>query len=165
VEMVREARFASAYTFQYSKRPGTPAAEMADQVPKSVVRDRYQRLVDVVDEVAAAENQSFVGREVEILVAVGEGRKDAQTHRLSGRARDNRLVHFSVPTAGSVPRPGDLVTAVVTHAAPHHLVADSAEDGGVYRVRPTGAGDAHERTTATADRDGLVLLGMPAVRC
>ena len=44
VEMVREARFASAYTFQYSKRPGTPAAEMADQVPKSVVRDRYQRL-------------------------------------------------------------------------------------------------------------------------
>jgi tRNA-2-methylthio-N6-dimethylallyladenosine synthase len=165
VEMVREARFASAYTFQYSKRPGTPAAEMADQVPKSVVRDRYQRLVDVVDEVAAAENQSFVGREVEILVAVGEGRKDAQTRRLSGRARDNRLVHFSVPTGGSVPRPGDLVTAVVTHAAPHHLVADSAVDGGVYRVRPARTGDAHERTTATADRDGLVHLGMPAVRC
>ena len=52
---------------------------------------------------AAAENKSFVGREVEILVAVGEGRKDAQTRRLSGRARDNRLVHFSVPTAGPVP--------------------------------------------------------------
>ena len=164
-QMVREARFASAFTFQYSKRPGTPAAEMAEQVPKDVVQDRYERLVDVVEEVASAENQSFVGREVEILVAEGEGRKDEQTHRLSGRARDNRLVHFSVPTDGPVPRPGDLVTAGVTYAAPHHLVADSALTGGIYRVSRTRAGDAQDRTQPASGRDGLVLLGMPAVRC
>ncbi len=86
LEIVREARFASAFTFQYSKRPGTPAATMDDQVPKGVVQDRYERLVDVVEEVAWAENQAFVGREVEILVAEGEGRKDDRT-RPAVRAR------------------------------------------------------------------------------
>jgi tRNA-2-methylthio-N6-dimethylallyladenosine synthase len=166
LEIVREAKFASAFTFQYSKRPGTPAATMADQVPRSVVQDRYERLVDVVEEVASAENQAFVGRDVEILVAEGEGRKDDRTHRLSGRARDNRLVHFSVPAVGPVPRPGDVVTAAVTHAAPHHLVADSALDGGPYLVRRTRAGDAHDRACAAKGpaSDRSVLLGMPAVR-
>jgi tRNA-2-methylthio-N6-dimethylallyladenosine synthase len=168
VDMARAARFASAFTFQYSKRPGTPAAEMADQVPKSVVQARYERLVDVVEEVASAENRAFVGRGVEVLVAEGEGRKDEQTHRLSGRARDNRLVHFSVPAGESFPRPGDMVTAAVTHAAPHHLVADSALAGGTYAVRRTRAGDAHHRVrTADADApfpDGRILLGMPSVR-
>jgi tRNA-2-methylthio-N6-dimethylallyladenosine synthase len=163
VQMVREARFASAFTFQYSKRPGTPAAAMADQVPKAVVQHRYERLVEVVEEVARAENQTFVGHSVEILVAEGEGRKDDRTHRLSGRARDNRLVHFSVPLHGDVPRPGDIVTAEVTHAAPHHLVADSAVDGGTYVVRRTRAGDAHDRAHGMAAPDGRVLLGMPAV--
>ena len=164
VEVVRAARFSSAFTFQYSKRPGTPAAEMADQIPKSVVQERYERLVDVVEDVASAENQRFVGRAVEILVAEGEGRKDQQTHRLSGRAQDNRLVHFSVPADRPAPRPGDMVTAVVTHAAPHHLVADSALSGGHYAERRTRAGDAHERREAgSAERRGGVLLGLPSV--
>ena len=60
----------------------------------------------------------------------GEGRKDAATHRLSGRARDNRLVHFSVPDGAETPRPGDVVTVGVTYGAPHHLVADSGPGGG-----------------------------------
>jgi tRNA-2-methylthio-N6-dimethylallyladenosine synthase len=163
VEVVRAARFASAFTFQYSKRPGTPAATMADQVPRNVVQERYERLVEVCEEVARAENQAFVGREVEILVAEGEGRKDDRTHRLSGRARDNRLVHFSVPVASALPRPGDVVTAAVTHAAPHHLVADSALDAGPYTVRRTRAGDAHERSLTASIQDRRVLLGMPGV--
>jgi tRNA-2-methylthio-N6-dimethylallyladenosine synthase len=163
VRLVREARFASAFTFQYSKRPGTPAAAMTDQVPKAVVQDRYERLVEVVEEVACAENQAFVGREVEILVAEGEGRKDERTQRQSGRARDNRLVHFAAQPWDGPPRPGDIVTVEVTHAAPHHLVADAAQGGGRYTVRRTRAGDAYERATAGNSQGAQVLLGMPGV--
>ncbi len=95
MDVVRQARFSGAYTFQYSKRPGTPAAVLDEQVPKAVVQERYERLVKVVEDVAWDENKKLLGRTVELLVAEGEGRKDEATHRLTGRARDNRLVHFS----------------------------------------------------------------------
>ena len=95
LRVVREARFSGAFTFQYSKRPGTPAATLDHQIPPDVVRDRYERLVAVADEVAWAEGKRLVGQTVELMVAEGEGRKDAATHRLSGRAPDNRLVHFA----------------------------------------------------------------------
>ncbi len=95
LDVVRAARFSSAFTFQYSKRPGTPAATLDDQIPPDVVKDRYLRLAAVVDEVAWAEGKTLVGRTVELMVSEGEGRKDAATHRLSGRAPDNRLVHFA----------------------------------------------------------------------
>src|SRR3954466_5773781 len=101
LDVVRRARFSGAFTFQYSKRPGTPAATLPDQVDPAVVKDRYQRLVAVADEVAWAENKSQLGRRLDVMVAEGEGRKDAATHRLSGRAPDNRLVHFTVPGQGS----------------------------------------------------------------
>jgi tRNA-2-methylthio-N6-dimethylallyladenosine synthase len=161
LDVVRAARFAAAFTFQYSKRPGTPAAVLADQVPADVVKDRYQRLVALVDEIAWQENKALVGREVELMVAEGEGRKDAATHRLSGRGRDNRLVHFT-PDFSDVDddsvRPGDMVTVEITYAAPHHLVAD----GPVRAVRRTRAGDAWERRTAAPAPAG-VGLGMPTV--
>jgi tRNA-2-methylthio-N6-dimethylallyladenosine synthase len=163
LEVVGEARFASAFTFQYSKRPGTPAASMGGQVPKAVVQERYERLVEVVDEVAWAENRGLLGAEVEVLVAEGEGRKDERTHRMSGRARDNRLVHFAVPAAGESPRPGDVVTAHITHAAPHHLVADSALDDGRYAVRRTRAGDVHASASGFPAHREHVLLGMPTL--
>ena len=102
---------------------------MPDQVPKAVVQERYERLVALQEEISWAENRAVEGREVEVLVATGEGRKDTATHRLSGRARDNRLVHFAVPEGAERPRPGDLVTVGVTYGAPHHLVADAALDG------------------------------------
>ena len=72
--MVREARFAGAFTFQYSKRPGTPAAAMDGQVPKQVVQERYERLVALQDDIAWEENRRQLGRRVEVLVAEGEGR-------------------------------------------------------------------------------------------
>ncbi|MBA2716125.1 MAG: tRNA (N6-isopentenyl adenosine(37)-C2)-methylthiotransferase MiaB, partial [Propionibacteriales bacterium] len=153
--VVERARFAGAFTFQYSKRPGTPAASLPDQIPRAVVQERYERLVALVNEIAWRENQRFEGREVEILVSTGEGRKDAATHRLSGRARDNRLVHFAPGAA--VIRPGDLVTVEVTHAAPHHLVSDVA----VRSVRRTRAGDASDARTAAAST--AVALGLPTV--
>jgi len=162
MHVVREARFASAFTFQYSKRPGTPAATMPDQVPKAVVQERYERLVELVNEIAWRENQKLEGRVVEVLIAEGEGRKDEQTERLSGRAPDNRLVHVAVDPAIGVPRPGDMITAEVTYAAPHHLVADR-----VLGLRRTRAGDAAERAKPVSGVDAAtsgVLLGMPAVR-
>src|SRR4051812_17709582 len=123
LDAVRAARFASAFTFQYSKRPGTPAAEMADQVPKAVVQERYERLVALQEEISWAAAKELVGREVEVLVSAGDGRKDVDTGRISGRARDGRLVHVALGGAGRA-EPGDVVTATVTYAAPHHLVAD-----------------------------------------
>ena len=97
----------------------------------------------------------LVGAEVEVLVAEGEGRKDAATGRISGRARDNRLVHFTLPGGADIPRPGDMVTTAVTYAAPHHLVADS----GVVTVRGTRAGDAWQR--AQPADDGSSASGSP----
>jgi tRNA-2-methylthio-N6-dimethylallyladenosine synthase len=120
LDAVRVARFASAFTFQYSPRPGTPAATMAAQVPKAVVQERYERLLAVQDEISWDAAKALVGHEVEVLVSTVDGRKDATTGRVTGRARDGRLVHVA-GTAG----PGDLVTSDVTYAAPHHLVADA----------------------------------------
>src|SRR5215475_1788294 len=160
MDLVRQARFAGAFTFQYSIRPGTPAADLPGQVPPDVVADRYERLAALVADVAWQENQKLIGREVQVLVAVGEGRKDPATHRMSGRARDNRLVHFA--PAGTSPRPGDVVTTTVTSAAPHYLIADGAP----LTVRRTPGGDAwqarQEGTDAAGPAPG-VLLGMPAV--
>jgi tRNA-2-methylthio-N6-dimethylallyladenosine synthase len=172
LEVVRQARFASAFTFQYSIRAGTPAATMDDQVPAAVVQERYERLVALIEEISTEENEKQDGATVEVLVAEGEGRKDAATRRMSGRARDNRLVHFAPGTAGPAPRPGDIVTTRITHAAPHHLIAD----GDPLTVRRTRAGDAWEsraRAAAASPPEpgpqapagpAPVLLGMPAVR-
>jgi tRNA-2-methylthio-N6-dimethylallyladenosine synthase len=163
LDVVRAARFSSAFTFQYSIRAGTPAATLPGQVPKTVVQDRYDRLIAVQEEVSWAGNRALEGTEVEVLVATGEGRKDAATHRLSGRSRDNRLVHFAVPDAAEAPRPGDLVTVGVTYGAPHHLVADSGPAGGAYRVRRTAGGDAWAALQKHGQAKPSVSLGMPAV--
>jgi tRNA-2-methylthio-N6-dimethylallyladenosine synthase len=162
MKVVEQARFSGAFTFQYSKRPGTPAAVLEDQVPREVVQDRYERLVELVNEIAWDENKNLVGRTVELLVAEGEGRKDAQTHRLTGRARDNRLVHFTaVDGDGRLVdvRPGDMVEVTVTKAAPHHLVSDAP----VVSVRRTRAGDAWELRNAGPDQGPGVMLGLPTV--
>ncbi|MEO8889121.1 MAG: tRNA (N6-isopentenyl adenosine(37)-C2)-methylthiotransferase MiaB [Jatrophihabitantaceae bacterium] len=123
LDAVRTARFASAFTFQYSKRPGTPAATMEAQVPKAVVQERYERLIELQEQLSWDAARALVGREVEVLVNSTDGRKDGATGRLSGRARDGRLVH--VATGGLTIAPGDVITSRVTYAAPHHLVADS----------------------------------------
>ncbi|HEU5007571.1 MAG TPA: tRNA (N6-isopentenyl adenosine(37)-C2)-methylthiotransferase MiaB [Jatrophihabitantaceae bacterium] len=151
LDAVRAVRFASAFTFQYSKRPGTPAAAMDGQVPQQVVTERYDRLIELQESISLASAQALVGTEVEVLVSRGEGRKDGATGRVSGRARDGRLVHVAAGgtgiaaggtdiaaggtdivaggtdiAAGAVGvAPGDVVTSTVTQAAPHHLIADA----------------------------------------
>ncbi|MFB9310240.1 tRNA-2-methylthio-N6-dimethylallyladenosine synthase [Agromyces hippuratus] len=172
LRVVEAARFASAFTFQYSIRPGTPAATMEDQVPKEVVQERYERLLALQDRIAWEENQRLIGHPVEVLVATGEGKKDAETHRLSGRAEDSRLVHFEVPAGSELPRPGDVVSVTITQAAPFHLIADSLDDAPL-RIRRTRAGDAWDRAQAEscgvpaapgASAAGRVSLGLPTLR-
>lgn len=137
LKVVEAARFSAAYTFQFSKRPGTPAADMENQVPQEVVTERFNRLVELANDIAWQENKKQVGQTVEVLVADGEGKKDGETKRLSGRARDNRLVHVAAPAERV--RPGDILTAEVTYAAPFHLIADAN-----VSVRRTLAGDKAE---------------------
>ncbi|WP_157555379.1 tRNA (N6-isopentenyl adenosine(37)-C2)-methylthiotransferase MiaB [Nocardia crassostreae] len=162
LDVVRQARFTSAFTFQYSIRPGTPAATMPDQLPKAVVQERYDRLIALQEQVSLEGNQALIGTEVELLVAEGAGKKNAATARMSGRARDGRLVHFRPPAdlaPGSEIRPGDIVTVTVTGAAPHHLIADSA----VHTHRRTRAGDAHERGITPKTAPIGVGLGLPRI--
>jgi tRNA-2-methylthio-N6-dimethylallyladenosine synthase len=174
LRVVAASRFASAYTFQYSIRPGTPAATMPDQVPKEVVQERYERLAALQEQISLEENQALIGRSVEVMVTADAGRKNAATHRMSGRGRDARLVHFEVPPGSETPRPGDMVDVVVTQAAPYHLIAD-APDGSALRIRRTRSGDAWDRAeaascavpaTGTPASGGpvRVALGLPTMR-
>lgn len=162
LDVVEKARFTSAFTFQYSPRPGTPAAEMEKQVPKDVVQERFERLVELQERISAEENAKLVGTDVELLVQEGGGRKNDRTHRMSGRARDGRLVHFDTAEAhpGAVDgevRPGDIVHVTVTDSKPHYLIADS----GITHHRRTKAGDnsAAGRVPTTAPVG--VGLGLP----
>jgi len=123
LEVVKLGRFAMAFTFKYSKRPGTPAADLPNQVSREVVTERYQRLVDLVNDIAWQENRKKIGDIVEVMVSAAVGRKDHLRERSSGRSRDNRLVHFE---PGRLPlRPGDLVETEVTDASPFFLVANA----------------------------------------
>jgi tRNA-2-methylthio-N6-dimethylallyladenosine synthase len=119
---VGQAQFASAFTFQYSPRPGTPAATMADQVPKAVVQERYDRLIALQEQISWDQNRTLLGTDVEVLVSGFEGKKDNANGRISGRARDGRLVHVAIGQSSVAA--GDFVTSTVSYAAPHHLVAD-----------------------------------------
>ena len=160
LDVVEKARFTSAFTFQYSPRPGTPAAEYAQQVPKEVVQERYERLIALQEHVCLEENQKLVNTEVELLVQADGGKKNAKTHRMTGRARDGRLVHFH--PVGSIDRsirPGDIITTTVTEAKPHFLIADA----GVLTHRRTVAGDMSEAGKVPTTAPIGVGLGMPKI--
>jgi len=115
LDVVERARFDSAYTFQYSPRPGTRAATMPEQVPKEVVQERFDRLVALQGSISLAKAEAVVGDEVEVLVE-GAGRKGDSTQ---SRTRTNRIVHLREPL-----EPGTFATARVTGAAPHHLTGE-----------------------------------------
>ena len=160
LDVVEKARFTSAFTFQYSPRPGTPAAEYEQQVPKEVVQERYERLIALQERVCLEENQKLVNTEVELLVQADGGKKNAKTHRMTGRARDGRLVHFH--PVGSIDqsiRPGDIITTTVTEAKPHFLIADA----GVLTHRRTVAGDMSEAGKVPTTAPIGVGLGMPKI--
>ncbi|MDU0477892.1 tRNA (N6-isopentenyl adenosine(37)-C2)-methylthiotransferase MiaB [Staphylococcus chromogenes] len=162
LDVVEKARFTSAFTFQYSPRPGTPAAEFAEQIPKEVVQERYERLLALQERISREENEKLIGSQVELLVQAEGGRKNSQTHRMTGRARDGRLVHFAPHEAkpgviaGEI-RAGDVITATITDAAPHFLIAD----GGVEHHRRTKAGDMSAAGKVPTTAPVGVGLGLP----
>lgn len=163
MDFVEKARFSSAFTFQYSPRPGTPAAEMENQVPKEVVQHRFERLVELQDRISREENEKQIGKEVELIVQAEGGRKNGETHRMSGRARDGRLVHFTPTFAdGGDPatiRPGDVVTVDVSAAQSFFLIAD----GGVKQHRRTTAGDMFAAGQSPKTGSAGVGLGLPKI--
>ena len=139
LDVVERARFASAFTFQYSKRPGTPAAELPDQLPKAVVQERYMRLVELQERISLEENAAQIGRSSRCWWPPGRGARTPAPRRMSRpgpRRPAGALRRLAIATI----RPGDVVTTTVTSAAPHHLIADAA----LLEHRRTRAGDAHE---------------------
>jgi tRNA-2-methylthio-N6-dimethylallyladenosine synthase len=121
LEVVAEAAYDSAYTFIFSPRPGTEAAERVDEfVAPEVVADRFDRLKIVLERSGLARHEARVGL-VEEVVVEGPSRKDAAV--LSGRTRQNKLVHF---TSDPI-RPGSYATVRITSGAPHHLRGDLVE--------------------------------------
>ena len=94
LSLVREAAFSSAFTFIYSRRPGTPAAKIPDDTPREVIQERFDRLADQVAKQAHEANQDDLGRVVEVLV---EGPSKRDENVLVGHSEKNRTVHFPVP--------------------------------------------------------------------
>ncbi|MEA2551518.1 MAG: tRNA-2-methylthio-N6-dimethylallyladenosine synthase [Actinomycetota bacterium] len=112
LETVRTARFDSAFMFQYSPRSGTRAAVMADQVPKEVVQERFDRLMTLQTQISEASSAAQLGSVVEVLAEGG----DRKGHSTQSRTRTNRIVHLSEPLA-----PGTFAWAEVIETAAHHL--------------------------------------------
>ncbi len=155
IDLVKQAKFSAAYTFQYSKRPGTPAATMPNQIEDDVMATRYNQLHQVQQEISKSENEKLIGTEIELLVSAHEGRHDIDLNRMNGRARDFRLTHFD--NSANTARPGDLVKVKVTEGFANHIVA-----GAPISVIKTRGGDAH---TAWVNEQGdkKILLGIPTL--
>ncbi|MFZ4063987.1 MAG: tRNA (N6-isopentenyl adenosine(37)-C2)-methylthiotransferase MiaB [Candidatus Nanopelagicaceae bacterium] len=157
MDLVKEAKFLAAYTFQYSKRPGTPAATMPDQISDSVMKQRYDALHILQQEMSQIVNEEVLGTEQEILVADYEGRRDDGKARMTGRTKDFRLAHFAVEDS-NLPRPGDAVITKITKASPNFILAEGAP----ISVRRTRGGDA---TEARSKESGsmAIMVGMPTL--
>ena len=113
LRVMADARFDSAFMFQFSPRPGTPAADMEDQVPAAVVRARFDRLVELQNRITLERNQERVGR-VERVMVEGPSKRDPSI--ATTRARSNRIVHIP----GSFDE-GTFLQVRITRAAPHYL--------------------------------------------
>ncbi len=153
LDLCTQARFAAAYTYQYSIRPGTPAATMPDQITPEVVGERYTRLHNHQQLISLSVNQEAVGKNFKVLVGDYEGRRDTAKDRLTGRSEDFRLVHFDNSAAA---RPGDEVEVLITEASAHYLI------GTPGALRSTRGGDAHEARNKEVSRTST-MLGMPTL--
>lgn len=155
IDLVKQAQFSAAYTFQYSKRPGTPAALMADQIADDVMAHRYNQLHKIQQEISKSENEKQIGKTVELLVSSHEGRHDVDQKRMNGRSADFRLTHFD--NSDQAARPGDLVKVKVIEGFANHIVA-----GAPIAVRKTKGGDVHAAWLEDIG-DKKILLGIPTL--
>ncbi|MFY9488903.1 MAG: tRNA (N6-isopentenyl adenosine(37)-C2)-methylthiotransferase MiaB [Solirubrobacterales bacterium] len=118
LEVVDEVAFDSAFTFVFSPRRGTVAAELPDQISHPIKRERMGRLVELVQKHASERAQRFVGRDVEVLVE-GHSRTDATKAR--GRTRHNKVVNFT-----GLATPGEMTTVAVTSATSQTLAGEES---------------------------------------
>ena len=151
LSIMEEVKFLAAYSFRYSKRPGTPAATMDNQISDEVMRDRYERLHKLQQKISAKVNQEIVGRVEEILVADIDGAK------ATGRTKDFRLTHVAIDPANP-PRPGDFVTSEITSATANFILADQLP----ISIRKTVGGDATQ-ARANESTKGPLMMGMPSL--
>lgn len=154
LDLCTTAQFAAAYTYQYSIRPGTPAASMPDQISTEIVGERYTRLHEHQQLISLSVNQLAIGKKMRLLVGEYEGRRDARESRLTGKSEDFRLVHFA---NRSIARAGDFVDVQITDASAHYLIGDE------LKTIATRGGDAYELRTRENTSKG-VSLGIPTVR-
>jgi tRNA-2-methylthio-N6-dimethylallyladenosine synthase len=154
LDLCTQARFAAAYTYQYSKRPGTPAATMPNQVSEEIVAERYTRLHNHQQKISLSVNQESIGSTHKVLVGDYEGRRDEVQSRLTGRSEDFHLVHFDDTSPA---RPGDEVTVKITEASAHYLIGDPIS------VRQTRGAQAHEERLETKGTKAT-MLGIPSVK-
>ena len=151
LDITTQARFAAAYTYKYSIRPGTPAGVMPNQVPQEIVAERYTRLHEHQQSISLSVNEESIGSMHRVMVSEVEGRRDESRSRMTGKSEDFRLVHFDADTDA---RPGDFVDVHITEASAHYLIGSAAS------VMRTRGGDAHAAKSAPASTS----LGIPKVR-
>jgi tRNA-2-methylthio-N6-dimethylallyladenosine synthase len=154
LDVATQARFAAAYTYKYSIRPGTPAGEMTNQISEEVVGERYTRLHEHQQKISLSVNQEAIGSHHRIMVTEVEGRRDAVQSRLTGRSEDFRLVHFDNTSQA---RPGDFVDIEISDASAHYLIGRE-----LAHIKTRG-GDAHTRRTQESAPTPGVMLGIPSV--
>ena len=116
IDVVEKVRYDSAFTFIYSKRKGTPAAEMENQIPEDVKHERFNRVLSKVNEIVGEINQSYIGKTVEVLV---EGKSKTDDNRFMGRTRQNKLVNFDAKSKDLI---GKLINVEITSATGFSLI-------------------------------------------
>lgn len=116
IDVVEKVRYDSAFTFIYSKRKGTPAAEMENQIPEDVKHERFNRVLNKVNEIVGEINQSYIGKTVEVLV---EGKSKTDDNRFMGRTRQNKLVNFDAKSEDLI---GKLINVEITSATGFSLI-------------------------------------------
>jgi len=133
VDMVERVGYDNVFVFRYSRRPGTPAATMLDQVPEEIKARRNSRLLEVATRVGAARSRALEGRVLPILVD-GVSRKNPD--EATGRTRCNRVVNFDAHGRRLL---GEVVPVLITQALPHSLRGELAGAGAEGRVLATAA--------------------------
>src|SRR5499433_2183316 len=123
VTAVERVRYDNVFAFRYSRRPGTPAADMADQVPDEVKARRNSRILEVAERVGAERRHALEGRVMPVLV---DGRSRKDPHEVTGRTRCNRVVNFDAHGRELM---GRTVQVLVTRALPHSLRGELAGAG------------------------------------
>ena len=110
IDVVQKVRYDLAFTFIYSKRNGTPAARMEDQIPEDVKHERFNRVLAEVNKICGEISDSYVGKTVEVLV---EGKSKTDDNRYTGRTRQNKLVNFECDNDEII---GKLVNVKITES-------------------------------------------------